>query len=647
MKTHNITSGVVMRGRGWLTSFQVLVATIGPASSLLAACDDCSVYGPPASWGMVTHSAITEASGLASSRRNPGVLWTHNDGSRQRVFAISTNGNLLASYNLNTEILDMEDVATGQLPSGAPVVYFGDIGASSSPVQARRELQIIRAPEPLVSLAWADAPKSGAMAGVEVIRLRYPDAGYDAEALLADPRAAHLYVATKQAGFSRLYRANMASATNHSLVDLEYVRTIIFDSVSGGDISADGTRIVLRQEQAAAEWYRCDGESITAALSRPGRSVPLPALTFEPNGEAVAYLQDRSGYLTVGEGALPNLYFVPSSCPRPPSFTMELVSKRVFEGAKVEFRGEATGFPAPVFSWRFKGAVIPGAISNILVVAQAASGSAGRYELVASNAHGAVTSAAELAVDDKPLLLITEVQSSTAPSPNVPSKDWWELTNFEGEPVDISGWRFNDASGDLADSFTIPSGVVLRPGESIIFAEDLSPEEFRAWWGTGVPDRTVVVKYSGSGLSLSAGGDSIRVWTATTTDVASVVAHVDFGAADRGVTFNFDPQSHVFGRKSQLGIDGVFRASSSTDIGSPGRITALPGPPVLDAAFDGFAVTIHFQARAGFRYRLQSMTSTHQGWVFSGDELFAGADGAAEFTDGPTSSAKLYRVLVD
>lgn len=625
----------------------LICAALMSAHDSFAACDECVSYDPAGSWGTVNSAAITEASGMVASRINAGVLWAHNDGSKQRVFAISTNGTQLASYNLNLEVFDIEDAAIGVLPGGEPALYFGDIGANAFPTQVRREVQIIRAPEPTVDLGWGSDPKSGDMKNVEVIRLRYPDASYDAEALFADPRSPHVYIATKQDGLTRIYRADMGSATNGALLDLEFVRTVIFDSVSAGDISADGTRIILRREDAAAEWYRCDGETISTALSRPGKSVPLPSLFVEPNGEAVAYAPDRAGYFTLGEGTSPQLQFVPSTCPRPLAFTLELTSKSVFEGARVEFRGQVTGFPLPKYSWTFKGVPISGATSNVLIIPQATSATVGRYELTASNVNGVVTSAADLTIDSKPLLRITEVQSSTAPSPNVPSADWWELTNFENQPVDISGWRFNDASGDFTDSFRIPSGVVLQPGESIVLAEELTPTQFRNWWGAGVPPRTQVIEYAGSGLSLAASGDSIRLWTGTATDLASVVARADFGAADSGITFNFNPTNNTFGQKSQIGVNGVFRALASADIGSPGRINALPGPVTLKAVHDGFALRVQFQAQFGTRYRLQSTADLSQGWTFTGAVLYAASTGPAEFSDAAASSFRFYRVVAD
>src|SRR4051812_42167693 len=50
--------------------------------------------------GVVQSADITEGSGLAASWRNPGVLWTHNDGSRDILYAITTDGRLLGKYHL-------------------------------------------------------------------------------------------------------------------------------------------------------------------------------------------------------------------------------------------------------------------------------------------------------------------------------------------------------------------------------------------------------------------------------------------------------------------------------------------------------------------------------------------------------------------
>lgn len=622
-------------------------AMLGP-SQAGAQCDDCSEFDNATSWGTVTASAITEASGLAASRLNSGVLWTHNDGSRQRVFAVSTNGTLLASFNLGVEVSDIEAVAVAPgTASRIPCVYFGDIGGASFPNERRAEIQILRAPEPSISLAWASDPKSGSLDGVEVFHLRYPDGSYEAEALLVDPKLEQVYIATKQDATSRLYRADLSGATNGATLTFTFVRTVVFDSVSGADISADGSRIILRREDYAAAWYRCDGETISQAFARSGTAVPLPGTVREPNGEAIACLPDGSGYLTLGEGSSSQLFFFRSKCPRAPAFTLELKPIAGYEGGTAQFTGIASGLPQPAYYWTFNGTLIAGATSNTLTISPVKASHAGTYALVATNINGTNTSPAQLTVSSLPNLRITEVQSSTAPSPSLPTSDWWELTNLEDQAVDISGWRFNDASGDLTDAFVIPSGVVLNPGESVIFAEELTPAQFRAWWGTNVSPRAQIISYSGSGLSLAASGDSVRLWSSTATSASLVAARADFGTASNGVTFNFDPATMVFGQKSVAGVNGVFKAGAATDIGSPGRIIAPPGAPVLRPVFNGFALQIFFEAATGGRYRLERSTDGGSTWSLTGEVIYSSTMGSREFTDDTSGTSRMYRVIVD
>src|SRR4051794_6987818 len=47
--------------------------------------------------GRIDSREITESSGLAASRKHPGVFWTHNDsGNGPYIFAITRDGHLLA-----------------------------------------------------------------------------------------------------------------------------------------------------------------------------------------------------------------------------------------------------------------------------------------------------------------------------------------------------------------------------------------------------------------------------------------------------------------------------------------------------------------------------------------------------------------------
>ena len=74
---------------------------------------------------------LSEVSGLASSIRNPGLLWAHNDsGNRPEVFLIDDKCDIKRIVVLDgIKNRDWEDIAVGPGPdSTKSYVYVGDIG---------------------------------------------------------------------------------------------------------------------------------------------------------------------------------------------------------------------------------------------------------------------------------------------------------------------------------------------------------------------------------------------------------------------------------------------------------------------------------------------------------------------------------------
>jgi hypothetical protein len=109
--------------------YAVFLAVPATSPSARAACEGCTSYAAGVSWGTASAPALVELSGLAASRRNLDVLWTHNDGSRDRLYALRLDGTLLATWRLNQTVDDLEDLAIGPGPTpGVTYLYVGDIG---------------------------------------------------------------------------------------------------------------------------------------------------------------------------------------------------------------------------------------------------------------------------------------------------------------------------------------------------------------------------------------------------------------------------------------------------------------------------------------------------------------------------------------
>ena len=252
--------------------------------------------------GRITVATTTELSGLALSRSQARVLWTHNDsGDRPRVFAVAPDGRLLAEVAVTgAEHVDWEDIAVGPAPDAGDALYIGDIGDNAA---TRSAVAVYRAPEP--SLA-SGAPSATAPA--QRLTLRYPDRAHDAEALLVDPSSGALVIVTKDfGGVARVYAANQpASDTTTTMRRAATLSLGTGEAVTAGDVSANGRTIVLRTYDRAFVWSRRRGESLASALRRRPCAVRADLLV-EGQAEALALTRDGRAFYTVPEGGHPKL----------------------------------------------------------------------------------------------------------------------------------------------------------------------------------------------------------------------------------------------------------------------------------------------------------------------------------------------------
>ncbi len=254
---------------------------------------------------------ITEASGLAASRREPGDWWIHNDsGDSARVFVLGSDGQVRSTVRLaGATARDWEDIDVGPptSPHGGATVYVADIGDNAMVKQdtanARSSVQVYRFQEPELTGAHLTVRP-------DQLTFTYPDGPHDAETLLVDPRDGSLYVVTKEWGLrgsSGVYRAPAGLPAGSTTV-LEHVGDVPLDAgtlVTGGDISPDGSVIALRSYADVRLYRRDPGTSVADALGGTPCHGPGPV---ERQGEALGFSVDGGSYLTVSEGDRPVLH---------------------------------------------------------------------------------------------------------------------------------------------------------------------------------------------------------------------------------------------------------------------------------------------------------------------------------------------------
>jgi hypothetical protein len=119
-------------------------------------------------------------------------------------------------------------------------------------------------------------------------------------------------------------------------------------------------------------------------------------------------------------------------------------------------------------------------------------------------------------------LAITEAMSSAADTftdggvTNTvpPNSDFWELTNFGTNSMDLTGYKMADEGAGLGGAYSTPfDGLIIGPGESVLFVQDsvnTTEQSVRDWWGPALSASVRIVFYHNYGLSSS--GDGMSVW---------------------------------------------------------------------------------------------------------------------------------------
>ena len=289
-------------------SVPVLVAAaVSLAFGALAA----TAYAPGTVVCRFKDAVIKESSGVAASSVSDDLFFTHNDsGGEPCVYAFDRRGETLAVLRVpEAKNIDWEDMARGPDDNGELCLFVGDIGDNAA---RRSHVSVYRFPEPDV-----DPGKTGVAtdtAPAARFDLHYPDGPHDAETLLVHPRTGQLFIVTKGLQGSALYAAprtlqpgktnrmtkvasvsfNRLSSSVNSLGDA--VRRLL---CTGGALSPDGTRLVLRTYTDAYGWKIPNGNIAAVFGSQPARIV-LPETR---QGEAITYSHDGASLITTTEGA--------------------------------------------------------------------------------------------------------------------------------------------------------------------------------------------------------------------------------------------------------------------------------------------------------------------------------------------------------
>lgn len=260
--------------------------------------DGCPVFDNGVETGRLPEG-LAEVSGLAASSVTPDLLWANNDsGDTATVYALDLGGVAVGKIELpGVEPWDAEDIAVGpRKPGGEPHIHLGDIGDNT---RSRDEIRVYRFVEP------ADPAGTTSPDAFDTLEATYPDGPHNAETLLLDPLSGDLFVVTKDEGeppavfhwrdptareTAELERVGALDVAAHSLDAL----------VTGGDVTADGTGVVLRTYTNVLWWTRDPDKELDTAFNSDPCGLPS---RLESQGEAIALTPRGDAYVTTSEGA--------------------------------------------------------------------------------------------------------------------------------------------------------------------------------------------------------------------------------------------------------------------------------------------------------------------------------------------------------
>ena len=237
-------------------------------------------------------------------------------------------------------------------------------------------------------------------------------------------------------------------------------------------------------------------------------------------------------------------------------------------------------------------------------------------------------------------LAITEIMALGALNDtNQSGADFWELTNFGTNSIDLSGCQYADKN----DSWVaLPSGLVIGSNESIVFfqiktnAAITNEDVFREWWGLA-PGSRVFALDGMTGLNRFV--DSARLRDANGHEID----RVDFGTSRLGVSITYDCVSGVFGVDSTNGVGCAFMAMWAPDVGSP---CTNCGPVALRILTSPTNVEVPLGCDAEFSVEAIGMPPPKYQWSVAGQPIEGATGRVFRILGAQPADAGIYCVAI-
>jgi hypothetical protein len=238
----------------------------------------------------VSDNKAQEASGIAPSNNFANSYWVIEDsGNEAGLHLIANDGKYKSFVNFPLRNRDWEDIAAGVGPeANEHYLYIGDIGDNNL---KNNQYFIYRILEP--------KDNQTEIPNFDTFKYHYPgNISLNAETLMLDPKTKDLYIISKDELNVKVFKLPYPQSFTEEN-EAQFLGTIPYWLITGGDISADGTEILIKSYVSVLYWKLKPNETIFQALSRP-RDVGAPYIQ-ENQGEAICWDIKAKGYFTISE----------------------------------------------------------------------------------------------------------------------------------------------------------------------------------------------------------------------------------------------------------------------------------------------------------------------------------------------------------
>ncbi len=265
-----------------------------------------SHYNPPKTVGTIKSNDVAESSGIAASRCQNDVLWTHNDSDDgPYIYAFKPTGENLGTWKVQgADSKDWEDIAAYKDKSGKCFLYIGDIGDNQLQFG---DHAIYKIAEPIIQTSDAKSDRKAPLTTepAEVVRYKYPDMRQNAETMMVQPMTGSIYILTKRiAGPSGVYRVK-PDFGNPETQKAQIIAEVSVPSIpngllTGGDISPDGKRVIMCDYSQGYEFALPENAANFDEIwvQKP----EIVDLGERKQGESVCYGVDGSSLFATSEG---------------------------------------------------------------------------------------------------------------------------------------------------------------------------------------------------------------------------------------------------------------------------------------------------------------------------------------------------------